>query len=113
MTNAPNLNRRLQLEGPLDVADGGGGRTRQWVGLGSVWGAIEALSGDEALIGGRAADRLTHRITLRHADHGAPSRPRASQRFRLGPRIFDIRAVFEADGDARYLTCLVTEGNAP
>ena len=63
-------------------------------------------SGTERYEGSQQASRVTHRITLRCTP---ALRPRADQRFAIGARLFDIRAVFDRDGRGRFLTCLCDE----
>ncbi|MCI4661462.1 MAG: head-tail adaptor protein [Neomegalonema sp.] len=99
----------LTLETQLDAPDLGGGWDRRWVALGKHFASIQSASGQESAIGSQQAQRITHRITLRASPYGAQARPRADQRFRAGPRIFDIKAVFERDAMGRHLTCLVEE----
>lgn len=105
----PALNRKLILESEERVGDGAGGWTTAWKALGDVWASIESRFGREIDEGGRERSRVSHRITVRGADFGAPSRPRADQRFREGARVFHIRAVAEADLRGRYLVCWADE----
>lgn len=112
MPDTLRLSRRFILEVPADTPDGAGGWTRNWVALGVHWGEMTPLSARELAIGDRQDSRVTHRIAVRATAEDTPSRPRPSQRFRLGSRHFDIQAVYESDGGFRYLTCLVEEGRA-
>lgn len=105
----PVLNRKLILENEERVADGAGGWTTVWKALGDVWASIESRYGREVEDGGRQVSRVTHRITVRGAAFGAPSRPRSDQRFREGARIYTIRGVSEADLRGRYLVCWAVE----
>lgn len=106
MPAPPTLRRRATLEAQTDLPDGAGGFTRQWAALADHWVAITASSGEECYEGSRQASRVTHRIRLRCT---RALRPRANQRFTIGSRIFDIRAVFDTDGRGRFLTCLCEE----
>lgn len=110
MPETLRLSRRFTLEEPSDAPDGGGGASRTWTELGAHWGQLTPVSARELIAGSRESSRVTHRIAVRAAPSNAPSRPRASQRFRLGERVFNIRAVYESYGGFRYLTCLVEEG---
>lgn len=112
MPDTLRLNRRFILEAPADAPDGAGGWTRNWVPLGVHWGEMTPLSAREPVAGERQESRVTHRIAIRAAPEGAPSRPRSNQRFRLGSRVFGVKAVYESDGGYRYLTCLVEEGES-
>ena len=109
----PRLTRKLTLEERQRAPDGMGGFDGAWVALGTVWAELRPRSGREGDVGGLAAQRQPWRIVLRAAPAGAPSRPRADQRFREGARVFNILSVAEADADARYLICTAEEGLAP
>lgn len=103
------LNRALTLEALQRTPDGGGGHVETWVALGRLWAEVRPGTGREtdgeefplALVG--------YRITVRSAPPGAPSRPRAGQRFREGGRSFAILAVTEREGEGQYLTCFAKE----
>jgi head-tail adaptor len=103
----PQLTRRLVLEAPDRVPDGAGGYEETWVSLGHVWADVAPRGAGQEV--DAAASRLNHRITLRAAPQGAPSRPTASMRFRDGARIYRIDAVTEADTSGRYLLCFASE----
>lgn len=110
MTERPILLRhRLTLEARADIPDLGGGRDVTWVPIGEHHAAVQPSSGTESYDGSQQAQRVTHRVTVRCAPHGAAARPRPDQRFRAGERVFDIKAVFERDGRGKQLTCLCEE----
>ncbi len=100
------------LEERVATPDGMGGQSVLWAGLGSLWAEMTPRTGRSEVISGREVARQIWRIVVRAAPVGAPSRPRADQRFREGTRIFNIQSVAELDGDARYLLCLAEEGLA-
>lgn len=106
------LNRRLTLEEAQRLPDGGGGFRLTWVALGELWAAIAAGSGRERAGEDVMLSAVVHRITVRGAPVGAPSRPRPDQRFRDGGRIFRILAVSEADPAGAYLLCHAIEEEA-
>jgi len=105
----PTLSRRLVLETPEQTSDGAGGFTTQWVALGEIWAEVKRATGRDKASEFASVASAQYRITLRAAPAGAPSRPRAEQRFREGDRVFLIRAVTEADFGNRYLTCFAEE----
>lgn len=103
------LNRKMVLEGPVPVPDGGGGARVAWVARGTLWVAVEPATGSE-----RAGEALTlsgvaMRIFVRGAAVGSPARPRPEDRFLEGARVFRILSVTEADADAAYLVCQARE----
>ncbi|MCV6586324.1 MAG: phage head closure protein [Marinibacterium sp.] len=103
------LNRALVLESRSTVSDGAGGTQATWSALGTLWAAIDARSGAERRESGQTLSSTRLRITVRAAPVGSAQRPRPDQRFREGARLFQIRAVAEADADGRYLTCYCDE----
>ena len=105
----PTLSRRLVLETPQQTSDGAGGYTTLWVALGELWAEVKRGPGRDKASEFASVASAQYRITLRAAPVGAPSRPRAEQRFREGTRVFLIRAVTEADFGNRYLTCFAEE----
>ena len=98
------------LEARARLPDEGGGAVESWSPVGRHWVAIKAGPGDEGFDAGQEDARITHRLTLRGTPQGAPARPNAAQRFRIGAAIYDIRAVFDPDGRGRVLICLCEEG---
>jgi len=106
---APVLNRRLVLEGAVRSADGAGGHATGWAPLGVLWAEVTSGSGRGVAVAAGELGLVSHRITLRAAQAGAPSRPVAGQRLREGARLFRILAVTEGDVHGRWLTCLAQE----
>ena len=107
-----SLNRKLVLEERQNISDGAGGYDPAWAPLGSIWAHVKARTGRETVVGARDASLLRLRITVRGAPQGAPSRPRADQRFRDGARIYNILTVSEADDVGRFLMCDCAEAIA-
>lgn len=105
----PRLNRPLVLEERVRTPDGAGGFSESWTVLGTLWAELRAGSGSERAQDFATVSQAKYRITVRAAPNGAPSRPKADQRFRDGDRIFTILAVAEADTGARFLTCHAVE----
>jgi SPP1 family predicted phage head-tail adaptor len=108
-----SLSRRLVLEARQSVADGSGGYAVTWQPLGTVWADVVARTGREDFIAGQARPRVKYRILVRGAPIDAPSRPRPDQRFRDGPRVFNILTVAEQDAGGRYLEIFAEEGVLP
>ena len=98
------LRRRLVVEVPQEVPDGAGGVVRTFVQHAIVWAEVEALKGDFRLAQDRAAQRATHRITLRA---GLPLS--AETRLRDGTRIHQLHSVHTADTENRFLVALTEE----
>lgn len=98
------LRERLVLEAPARAADGGGGATVSWAEVAEIWAKVTPRGGVESHALDRIAGKASHEIVIRYRDDIAPE-----QRFRMGARIFDIRAAFDPDGRRQWLTCLVEE----
>lgn len=107
--STPDLNRRLVLEETQNIPDGAGGFQKTWVALGTLWASVRPGTGRERGSDSATVTNVPYKITVRAAPHGAPSRPKADQRFREGARIFRITAVSDNDDNGRYLTCVVEE----
>jgi len=105
----PILSRRLILEERGGTPDGAGGRSKIWIPLGTLWAEVVARTGREGIVAGRETPEQPYRVTVRGAPVGAASRPRPSQRFREGTRVFNILSVAEADPEGRYLVCMAEE----
>jgi len=106
MPSLPMLRRLARLEVQTHMPDGSGGFTKGWVKLAEHRVSITPTSGVERFEGSQQASYVTHRIRLRCT---RVLRPRADQRFTVGARRFDIRAVLDSDGRGRFLTCLCEE----
>lgn len=98
------LRRRLLLEHPERIDDGGGGSDIVWQPVASLWASIEARNGDERVDAGRLASRVSHDVLLRYRPGVLPE-----MRFRLGERVFHILAVLEPDDRRRRLKALCEE----
>jgi SPP1 family predicted phage head-tail adaptor len=98
------LRHRLTLEAPVEMADGAGGVVRSWSDQGQVWASVEPMGANDAVVADKRIGALTHRVTLRHR-----SDLTLNHRFRLGMRVFFIRALRDPDELGRFLECLVAE----
>jgi SPP1 family predicted phage head-tail adaptor len=99
-----NLRHRLTLEAPDESPDGAGGVVRSWSALGEVWASVEPIGANDAVVAGKRLGALTHRVTLRHRGDLT-----LNHRFRLGTRVFTIRALRDPDEQNRFVECLVAE----
>ena len=99
-----DLRHRLALEAPLSTADGGGGVSRSWALVAEVWGAIVPAGGTEVAAADGMHGRVSHEIWLRYRTGVLPE-----MRFKLGSRVFEIRAAIDTGERHRFLRCLVEE----
>jgi head-tail adaptor len=109
----PRLTRRLVLEERESLPDGAGGFAVSWRAVGSLWADVAPRTGREDFIAAQTRPRMRHRIVVRGAPVGAPSRPRTDQRLREGERIFNILTVTESDPAGRFLEVIAEEGVLP
>ncbi len=109
----PRLTRRLMLEERASLPDGAGGFAVSWRAVGTLWADIAPRTGREDFLAAQARSRMRHRIVVRGAPVGAPSRPRTDQRLREGDRIFNILTVTESDPAGRFLEIIAEEGVLP
>ena len=103
MSAIGKLRHRLTLETASDTPDGAGGVERAWTSLGEIWAAVEPVSASDAVVADKRVGSLTHRIVVRHRELTL------DHRFKLGLRIFSIRALRDREEDGRFLECLVAE----
>jgi SPP1 family predicted phage head-tail adaptor len=95
---------RFQLEAPVRQPEPSGGAEVAYAVVAEVWGELRAVSGGEQADADRLAADVGHVIAIRHRD-GLTS----DHRFRLGQRVFAIRAVLDRDGRRRFLECRCEE----
>ncbi len=98
------LRRRVVVEEPVRVSDGGGGASLSWSQIANPWAAIEPLSGYERARYEGIEATLSHKITLRFRSGITPH-----MRLRLDTRIFNIHALRNEDEKDRWLICLCEE----
>jgi SPP1 family predicted phage head-tail adaptor len=98
------LRHRIMLEAQVRAADGGGGATVTWTPVAELWAGIEPITGSETVRGEALAGRVSHEVTVRHRPGVEPA-----MRFRLGSRVFEIKAVLDVDERRRMLRCLCRE----
>lgn len=98
------LRHRLIIEAPIETPDGIGGVTRTWTALATLWGEIEPLAADDVMLADKRIGLVTHKIHVRHRLDVT-----VAHRFRLGSRIYAVRAVRDAEERGRFLECLCAE----
>ncbi len=99
-----DLRHRLSLEAAAREDDGCGGAVETWLEQAQVWAAVRPMGGNEREAADQLAGRVTHEVWLRWREGVRPD-----MRFRFAARIFEIRAVIDADERRRFLKCLCEE----
>ena len=105
----PRLTRQMILEDPVRTDDGAGGYVTTWQPLGTLFADVKSGTGRQSGDLVATLSKNTVRVIVRAAIVGAPSRPKAGQRFREGQSTFRIDAVAPFDRGAHYLTCFAVE----
>ena len=98
------LRHRVVLEKPALSPDGGGGAALAFEAAGALWAEIRPVAAEELEAGDGLSARVTHRVVVRFSPAIA-----GGDRFRLGERLFAIRAAYDPEEDGRYLVCLSEE----
>ena len=104
MIDPGELNRRLVLEAPAEIADGAGGVTRTYTTVTTLWAAVRPASARGDVVAAASGATVTHRIILR-------TRADLTTRHRLrdGTRIFRIVALRDHDGAGRFIEIAAEE----
>ncbi len=98
------LRRKVALEAPARAAGEGGAGVITWSTIATAWAQIAPRVGREIVAADGLGGRVTHDIRLRWRASITPA-----MRFKLGTRLFDIRAVRDEDERRRWLVCLCEE----
>lgn len=99
-----DLRQRIAIEMPQRTSDGGGGASENWVLVAEIWARLHPLTGNERTEADGVAGSVSHELVMRYRNDVSPE-----HRFRLGARLFDIRAVLDVDERRRFLRCLIEE----
>jgi SPP1 family predicted phage head-tail adaptor len=92
MTDPARFNRRLALEGPVEVSDGAGGVIRTYQQIVSLWAEITPVTSQGIVDADRLGVRVTHRIVIR-----APRTLSTRHRLADGARHYRIVSFRETD----------------
>ena len=107
--SAPRLKSKLTLQERQRTPDGSGGFSETWVGLGELWGEVQARGVSDGGVSGGDSSRIRYRVTVRAAPDGDPRRPKVGQRLLRGSRAFAIDGVSERDADGLWLVLWTRE----
>jgi len=92
------LRRRVTLQTPTTVADGGGGFAITWTAVAQMWAQMRTLGGTEVVVADGLQGRVSHEFTIRKRMDVSPS-----MRIIYGTRLFVIWAVLDRDGPEPYM----------
>lgn len=99
-----DLNRRLELQSPVDVSDSMGGVTRTWNKEAIVWGAIWPTSVTERIQANAPTMVISHRIRIRYRDELG-----ADWRLKYGNRYLSVVSIVNMNEEDRQLDLLCRE----
>jgi len=97
------LKKRVTILKQVRTSDGQGGFTETWQEVGTVWAAIEPISGREYYEAMQLASDVTHRVRMRYMDLTP------HEKIKYDDRVFDIIAVIDVNMEHRELEVLCNE----
>lgn len=103
------LNKRIEIQAPVQSRGSGGGVTTEYVPFALVWASVEPFVGREYHAAGQAQSEATIRFRLRWLD-GVTT----AMRIRLGEGLYDIVSVinvFERNREMQLMAKERTEGS--
>ncbi len=97
------LKKRVTILEQVHTSDGQGGFTETWQEVGTVWAAIEPISGREYYEAMQLSNDVTHRVRMRYMDLTP------HEKIKYDDRVFDIIAVIDVNMEHRELEVLCNE----
>lgn len=94
------LRARITLQRPVRMADELGGAALSWAHAGTIWAAIEALGGAEAVASDALVSVVPLRLTVRRVGGMRPG-----WRILWGERLLRVIAIADDGGPRLILTC--------
>jgi len=101
---AGRLRHKVVLQSRSNTQDDFGQPVESWTALGSIYAAIEPLSGRELMTRSGAAALASHKITIRHREGITPA-----NRILFGVRLFDILLIVNPQEMNERLEMIVQE----
>ena len=111
--NAYDLNKRVRIERRGDELDALGQPSTapsNWIEVGTVWAAVEPLTGRERMLAQANRSELSHTVTIRYHAKFANAMEMATRRIVYGSRIFSIQASVDRQEAHRWLNLSCSEG---
>ena len=101
------LRQRITIQQQSQTPDTGGGFSRSWGNVATVWAEVIPISGREVLANQQLQGQVTHRITIRYR-----SGVTTAMRVAYEGRVFNIRSVLNIRERDDLLEILAEEGVA-
>jgi uncharacterized phiE125 gp8 family phage protein/SPP1 family predicted phage head-tail adaptor len=99
------LRKRVTFQTETPTTDNAGGYALAWTNVITVWADIKPSSGNKYFVDGHLEGHITHHVTIRYQT-GITT----DMRMVYSSRLFNIRAVLNADESNQWLELLVEEG---
>lgn len=99
------MRERITIQAENPSADNYGGYSLSWSDVTTVWGRVQPLRGAEQYEAMRTEAQTQYTIRIRYY-----SGLTEKHRFKLGTRVFNIRAILNTDEHGMYQECLCEEG---
>jgi SPP1 family predicted phage head-tail adaptor len=103
-TSPDELNKRITIEAPTKVPDGGGGFTNTFTAIATVWAAVWPTSANEITAANATTMVVSHRIRIRWR-----SVMRSSWRIKFESRYFSIVGITSPNEAREWLDLLCKE----
>lgn len=100
-----SLRERVTIQTFTDTSDGGGGSTRTWTNLATVWANVKPVRGRETQDTGRLASLQTYLVTIRYRT-GFDT----TARLLWGSKYLNIRSLENRDERKKFWTMECEEG---
>lgn len=104
MLPAGTMRHQMAIERPVETTGEYGQVARSWVLVGTVWGAIEPLSGSEIFAARQVQANVTHRVRLRYRAGLTPD-----MRLTVNGRTLQIGSVVNVGEAGAELELMCTE----
>jgi SPP1 family predicted phage head-tail adaptor len=104
---AGELRNRIVIRRPIEVDNGKGGYTSDWLPVAELWAEVKGLDGREAMIGQVLNGISSYRIRIRYRKGIQPS-----DQVRYEHLDLNIRSVADPDGKREQLILIADTGSA-
>ncbi len=101
---AGELRHRIEIQSATVSQDSVGQPTYTWATVGTVWGAIRPMSGNELVNAQAIHASVSHRVIIRYYSGLTPS-----YRFKFGARVFGIANILNIIEKNKLMVCACIE----
>lgn len=108
MPTIGQLKDRIEIQGPVLVDDGSGGKITSWVSKGLFWGLVQSVKTEERFEAMKVDQEITHKITIRRAT-GIERGDRVIVHDTTGERFFEVDGARDTDNTRRWVEIMAKE----